>query len=142
MKEPSSRRPRVCSIMWSMLSRLGFLGILLVAVWVPAAAEDNMVRIQVEVRTLSDKPIDRAAVIVDFVEGRSVAKLGKKIIKHWEVRTNQEGIAKIPALPEGKVRIQVVALGYQTFGQTYDVQGDQQTIRVKLNPPQPQYSAH
>jgi hypothetical protein len=81
-------------------------------------------------------------VIVDFVEGRSVAKLGKKVVKHWEVRTNQEGVAKVPALPSGKVRIQVIAKGYQTFGQTFDVDGDQQTVQVKLNPPQPQHSAH
>jgi hypothetical protein len=80
--------------------------------------------------------------VVDFVEGRSVLKLGKKVITHWEVRTNQEGMAKVPALPQGKVRIQVIARGYQTFGQIYEVEEDEKTLTIKLNPPQPQHSEH
>jgi hypothetical protein len=103
---------------------------------------ETMTKLRIEVRTLGDKPVDRAAVIVNFVEGRSVVKLGKKIITHWELRTNQEGVAKVPALPEGKVRIQVNAKNYQTFGETFDVSGDDKTIVIKLNPPQQQYSAH
>ena len=101
-----------------------------------------MTKLKVEVRTLGDRPIDRAAVIVNFVEGRSVVKLGKKVITRWEVRTNQDGIAKVPALPEGKVRIQVNAKNYQTFGDLFDVEGEEKTIVIKLNPPQQQYSAH
>src|SRR6478735_4399304 len=105
-------------------------------------ADDPITKLRVEVRTQGDKPIDRAAVIVNFVEGRSVVKLGKKITTHWEVRTNQEGVAKVPAMPEGKVRIQVTAKSYQTFGQVFDVEGEEKTIVIKLNPPQQQYSAH
>jgi len=105
-------------------------------------ADDPIPKLRVEVRTQGDKPIDRAAVIVNFVEGRSVVKLGKKITTHWEVRTNQEGVAKVPAMPEGKVRIQVTAKSYQTFGQVFDVEGEEKTIVIKLNPPQQQYSAH
>ena len=105
-------------------------------------ADDPITKLRVEVRTQGDKPIDRAAVIVNFVEGRSVVKLGKKITTHWEVRTNQEGVAKVPAMPEGKVRIQVTAKSYQTFGQVFEVEGEEKTIVIKLNPPQQQYSAH
>lgn len=104
--------------------------------------DDDMTKLRVEVKTLSQKPIDRASVIVTFVEGRSVAKLGKKIRTRWELRTNQEGVAKIPEIPQGKVRVQVVARGYQTFGQTFEVDEPEQTLVIKLNPPQPQYSAH
>jgi hypothetical protein len=124
-----------------MLSRFGFLAALL-AVTLPLAVADEMTRIKVEVRTRGNRPIDRAAVVVDFVEGRSIAKLGKKVMTHWEVRTNQEGVAKVPALPQGKVRIQVIAKGYQTFGQTYEINEEEKTISITLNPPQPQYSAH
>ncbi len=108
----------------------------------PLAADPPMTRLRVEVKTLGDKPIERASVVVRFVEGRSVVKLGKKIVTSWEMRTNQEGVAKIPSLPQGKIQIQVIAKGYQTFGQTYDVSEEEKTIEVKLNPPQPQYSAH
>ena len=124
-----------------MLSRFAlFAAALLLSV--TAFAEDDTTRLKVEVQTLSGKPIDRASVIVKFVEGRSVAKLGKKIMTQWEVRTNQEGVAKVPQMPEGKVRVQVIAKGYQTFGQTFELSGPEKTLTIKLNPPQPPYSAH
>ncbi len=103
---------------------------------------DEETRLKVEVQTLTGKPVDRASVVVDFVEGRSVIKLGKKNRTHWEVRTNQEGVAKVPPLPEGKVRVQVIAKGYQTFGQTFEISGSEKTLTIKLNPPQRPYSAH
>lgn len=101
-----------------------------------------MTRLKVKVTTLSGKPVDRASVIVDFVEGRSIVKLGKKIITHWEVRTNQEGLAKVPELPQGTITVRVIAKGFQTFGEKIDVGEEDKTVDIKLNPPQQQYSAH
>jgi hypothetical protein len=105
-------------------------------------AATPMTKLKVEVQSLAGKPVDRAAVVVQFVEGRSIIKLGKKIHTRWEVRTNQEGIAKIPAIPQGKIRVQVIAKQYQTFGQIFDVDEEEKTLVIKLNPPQAQYSAH
>ena len=116
------------------------IGVLLLAVTL--VADPPMSKLRIEVKTLSDKPVERASVVVRFVEGRSVAKLGKKVIKNWETRTNQEGVVRIPSVPQGKVRIQVIAKGYQTFGEIFDVSEEEKTIEVKLNPPQPQFSAH
>src|SRR5438270_100253 len=123
-----------------MLLRL--TAVLALVVSVPAFAAAPMTKLKIDVRTLSDKPVDRAAVIVQFVEGRSIVKLGKKIQTRWEVRSNQDGLAKIPAIPQGKIRIQVIAKGYQTFGQVFDVDEEEKTLKIQLNPPQPQYSAH
>jgi len=44
------------------------------------AAQPPMTKLQIEVRNLSDKPIERASVVVRFVSGHSTMKLGKKII--------------------------------------------------------------
>ena len=107
----------------------------------PVLAAD-MTKIQVKVTNLDGKPVDRASVIVRFVSGRSVVKLGKEVMTHWEMRTNQEGLAKIPSLPQGKLLVQVIAKGYQTYGDTFEVEVPEKTIEVKLNPPQSQYSAH
>ncbi len=101
-----------------------------------------MTRLRIEVRNYNNKPIERASVVVRFVEGRSPAKLGKKVITQWELRTNQEGIVRVPPIPQGKVLVQVIAKGYQTFGQTFEVAEEEKTLEIKLNPPQPQYSAH
>ena len=114
----------------------------LCALALPALADQPMTKLRVEVKTVSGKPIDRASVVVRFIEGHSVIKLGKSIVTNWEMRTNQEGVAKIPSIPQGKIRIQVIAKGYQTFGKTFDVTEEEKTIDVKLNPPQPQFSAH
>jgi hypothetical protein len=105
-------------------------------------ADPPMTKLTVEVKTTGGKPVDRAGVIVRFVEGRSYIKLGKKIRTTYELRTNQEGLAKIPSIPQGKILVQVIAKGYQTFGQTFDVAEEEKTVEVKLNPPQEQYSAH
>ena len=124
-----------------MLSRRALLIALLVSALPPLTAAP-MTKLRIEVRNADDKPVDRASVIVQFVEGRSIVKLGKKIQTRWELKTNQEGIAKIPTIPQGKIRVQVYAKQYQTFGEVFDVDEEEKTLRVKLNPPQPQYSAH
>ena len=106
----------------------------------PASAADQT-KLKIVVTTRSGRPIDRADVIVRF-GGRSVVKLGKMVRTTWEMRSSQEGVAEIPDMPKGKIRIQVIAKGYQTFGDTFDVDEDERTIEIKLNPPQKQYSSH
>jgi 5-hydroxyisourate hydrolase-like protein (transthyretin family) len=101
-----------------------------------------MTKLSVHVTTLSGKPIDHADVVVKFVSGRSIVELGKKIMTSWEVRSNQEGMAKVPEIPQGTILIQVIAKGYQTFGQTFEVNQIEKTIEVTMNSPQEQYSAH
>jgi hypothetical protein len=107
-----------------------------------AADDDDMTRIRVEVKNLDEKPIERASVVVRFVQGRSVKKLGRKVIKSWEMKTNQEGVAKMPPLPQGEILVQVIAKNYQTFGERFTINEPEKTIEVTLNPPQPQYSVH
>ncbi len=51
-------------------------------------------------------------------------------------------MAKIPTIPQGKIRVQVIAKGYQTFGQDFEVNEEEKTLEVRLNPPQTQYSSH
>ena len=82
------------------------------------AAPAQTTKLRIEVRNLEDKPIDRASVRVVF-EGRSVAKLGKKVRTSWELKTNQEGVAAIPPLPQGNIMVQVIAKNYQTFGEKF-----------------------
>ena len=123
-----------------MISRRHFALIPLLAT--PLLADTPMTNLRVEVTNDIGKPVDRAAVIVRFVKGRSVAKFGKKMITNWEMRTNSEGWVKIPPIPQGEILVQVIARNYQTFGQSYEVNEEDRTIQVKLNPPQKQFSVH
>ncbi|HEY3740451.1 MAG TPA: carboxypeptidase-like regulatory domain-containing protein [Bryobacteraceae bacterium] len=121
-----------------MRIRIIFLVTLLL--WGSAAFAVEMTRIQVVVKNLDGKPIEHASVILKFVEGKS--KIGKKIMTTWEARTNQEGVLKVPSMPQGSIQVQVIAKGYQTFGQIIKVEEADKTIEIKLNPPQQQYSSH
>jgi hypothetical protein len=99
-------------------------------------------KLRIEVRNLEDKPVDRASVLVRF-EGRSITKLGgKKLKTSWEMRTNQEGVVSIPPVPQGQILVQVIAKGYQTYGEKIEINEEEKTIAIKLKPPQSQYSAH
>ena len=115
--------------------------ILSIAFFLPVLGAD-MTTLTISVKSQSGKPVEYASVIVKFVKGHSVAKLGKKIRKEWELRTNQEGIVKIPPIPQGTILVQIIAKDYQTFGQNFDVDEEQKTLDIRLNAPQPQYSAH
>jgi hypothetical protein len=108
----------------------------------PLLADPPMTTLRIEVKSLAGQPVERASVVVRFVQGRSVVKFGKKIRVNWETRTSMEGVAKIPPLPQGEIMIQVIAKGYQTFGGKFEVVEPAKTIEIKLNPPQPQYSVH
>jgi hypothetical protein len=111
------------------------------ALCVPAAADNDLTRLQIKVTDERGKPIDHANVRVVFKQGRRKLTLTK--IQHsWELKTSQEGIAKIPPIPKGDILIQVTAPFYQTFGKTFEIEEDERTVEVRMNPPQEQYSAH
>ena len=102
-----------------------------------------MTTLSIEVKSAeSGKPVERASIVVRFVSGRDKLKLNRKIRTSWETRTNEGGVAKLPPIPQGKILVQVIAKGFQTFGETYDVAEEEKIIEIKVNPPQPQYTAH
>lgn len=100
----------------------------------------NGTKLTVQVNSVeTGKPIDRASVIVRFRHGLNPVKM-KKIITSWETKTNQMGNVSIPEIPMGEITVQVIADHYQTFGDVYELNMPEQTIEIKLNPPQSQYS--
>ena len=132
----------------SMRNRDRFLGtlmvsaVLLTSLAASALAAAPMTKINIVLKNQAGKPVDHASVVVRFVQGHSVVKLGKAIRTTFELRSNQEGEARIPSIPQGKIRVQVIAKGYQTFGQIFDVTEEEKTLDITLNPPQQQYTAH
>ena len=116
--------------------------ILWLALALPLLAETPMTTLTIKVKNYSGKPVEDASITVRFIKGHSVVKLGKGIRREWDLHTNQEGIAKIPPIPQGTILIQVNAKNYQTFGDNFDVDTEQKTVEIKLKPPQAQFSAH
>ena len=90
-------------------------------------------RLTIEV-TGGDKNVvvESASVYVKFVE---VKKIGKDKKYELNVKTNREGIAHIPDPPLGKVLIQIVADGWKTYGQYYEVTDPGAIIKIHLDRP-------
>jgi hypothetical protein len=124
-----------------MKLRVVLLALFLALCW-SVSAESARTTIKVSVTNQYDKPVENAEVILDFLGSRQIAKGGMKKRVHWEVHTNQEGLAHFPPIPEGTVQLQVNKLHYQTFGKKVDVAGEEQLVEIKLDPPQSQYSSH
>src|SRR5580704_5866062 len=89
------------------------------------------VRLRIEV-TGANKPVDAASVYIRYVVKHA---MGKDEKVEMNVKTNPEGIALAPAVPLGKVVVQVVADGWKPYGQSIDATTDQQVVKVQLERP-------
>ncbi len=83
------------------------------------------------------KPIRNASVILHTVD-----KEGRQGKGGLQTKTDGEGRAMIPSIPYGKMRVQVIAHGMQTFGQDYEISQPEQEFVIKLKEPQEQYSIY
>jgi len=83
------------------------------------------------------KPVRNAAVIMHSVSSR-----GKQGRGGVELKTNGEGKTSFDGIPYGKLRVQVLASGFQTFGEDYDVTQPRMEFTIKLKRPQDQYSIY
>jgi hypothetical protein len=83
------------------------------------------------------KPVRNAGVVM-----HSVGKNSKQDRGGLELKTDAEGKASFDGVPYGKLRVQVLARGFQTFGEDYDVNQPTMEITVKLKRPDGQYSIY
>jgi hypothetical protein len=83
------------------------------------------------------KPVRNAAVILHFVE-----KHGKQGKAGFELKTDPDGKTHFDGVPYGTMRIQVIAPGFQTFGNDYAVTQPDQEITIRLKRPQGEYSIY
>ena len=95
------------------------------------------VRLEVTVlRETNGKPVENASVIFHpLADGRDNGNM--------ELKTNDDGKAIIDVLMmNSNVRLQVIAPGFQTYGQDYKVDKETMAIEVKLKRPSQQYSIY
>ncbi len=97
------------------------------------SSEPATVKLQIHVTTKDDKPVAEASVYVRFNESGGFLRHDK--LAELDLKTNQDGTAKVPAIPQGKIMIQVIAKGWHTYGQWYDISQEAQLIEIKLEPP-------
>jgi hypothetical protein len=85
----------------------------------------------------SGKPVRNAAVVLHPVNPK-----GKQERGGLELKTDPEGKANIDGIPYGPLRVQVLAHGYQTYGDDFDVSNSKTEITIKLKRPQGQFSVY
>jgi energy-converting hydrogenase Eha subunit F len=133
------------SMVLAMIAALGFGITLLVMVQQatvrPAMAQQDddegpMSDLQfLVVKDYNGKPIRNAAVVL-----HPVTRKGKQGMGGMELKTDNDGKTNIEGIPYGPLRVQVLAPGFQTFGEDYEINKPTLEITVKLKRPKKQYS--
>ena len=83
------------------------------------------------------KPVRNAAVVLHFV-----GKHAKQAKGGFELKTDPEGKTHFDGIPDGTLRVQVIAPGFQTFGNDYAINQAEQEITIRLKRPQGEYSIY
>lgn len=94
---------------------------------------NGMVKLKIDVLNPKGTPVANASVYVRFPESGGFIHHDK--LAEMNFKTNQDGSVKVPPVPQGKVEIQVIAPGWHTFGQWYDIDKEEQTVTIKLQEP-------
>jgi Carboxypeptidase regulatory-like domain len=126
-----------------MMRPLRFAGtlFLLIAVALPAWSQDDegptaSVKVVVLHET-TGKPVKNARVVLHPVNHK-----GKQTRGEMDLKTDEEGRTSVDGIPYGSVEVQVLAPGFRTFGQDYEVKQSSLEITVKLKRPGDQYSVY
>jgi hypothetical protein len=88
------------------------------------------------VRDTDAKPIENAAIVFHpMVNGKDEGNM--------ELKSNEDGKCVIDVLPIGdSVRLQIIARGFQTYGQDYKIDKDQMALEIRMKRPGEQYSIY
>lgn len=97
--------------------------------------ETSKITVQVS-KKFNGKPIMNAAVVFNpFKDGKDIGNL--------EVKTDPEGKATIDIIPTGSlVRVQVIANGFATFAEEYQVDEATKDIAIEMVRPREQVSSY
>jgi Carboxypeptidase regulatory-like domain len=138
-------RRGAASVQWLAMKRslrglVGMVLLLAVGALGGGMAQDDVPTSWLKFLVLRDhngKPVKNAAVIMHPVNAK-----GKQAKGGMELKTDTEGRTAFDGIPYGMLRVQVLAPGFQTYGEDYDVNKPEMEITIKLKRPQGQYSIY
>ena len=102
----------------------------------PAAQQTASVNLTV-VRDANGKPVKNAEVVLHLIDNH-----GKQKQEGLELKTHDDGKAEATGIPYGKVRIQVIAPGFKTYGEDISVDKPNLEFTIKLQKPAEQLSIY
>ena len=122
----------------SGMRRAILLAVLVVLVAMAALPQDESAALKfLVIRDYNGKPVRNASVVMHPVE-----KNGKQSRGGLQIKTDPDGKASFDGVPYGKLRVQVLAQGFQTFGDDYDVNKPEMEITIRMRRPSGQYSIY
>ncbi len=117
--------------------RIALIVIPLILALTAAAAENTSKLDFLVLKDSNGKPVRNASVVLHPVNSH-----GKQERGGLQLKTDADGKTSFDGAPYGKLRIQVLAPGFQTFGADYEVNQRSMEITIKLKRPQEQYSIY
>jgi hypothetical protein len=97
-------------------------------------APAGSVKLKILVTNPDGNPVANASVYVRYYKDGG-GMLHHQDLAELDLKTNQDGSVKVPLVPQGKIQIQVIAKGWHTFGEWYDVEKDEQSVAIQLQEP-------
>jgi len=91
----------------------------------------------VVLKDYNGKPVRNAAVVLHLVGDK-----GKQEKGGLELKTDADGRANYDGVPYGKLRVQVLMHGFQTYGGDYDIDRGTMEITIRMKRPEGQYSIY
>ncbi|HEX3156655.1 MAG TPA: carboxypeptidase-like regulatory domain-containing protein [Candidatus Angelobacter sp.] len=89
------------------------------------------------IRNSSGKPVKNAEVVIHLIDEH-----GKQKQEGLELKTHEDGKAEASGIPYGKVRIQVIAPGFRTYGDDFSIDQPNHEFTIKLEKPAEQLSIY
>jgi len=89
------------------------------------------------IRSASGKPVKNAEVVIHLIDNH-----GKPKQEGLELKTHDDGKAEATGIPYGKVRIQVIAPGFRTYGEDFSIDQPNLEFTIKLQKPTEQLSIY
>ena len=96
-------------------------------------APDGTVKLKIVVTNPRGTPVSNASVYVRYY--RDGGLMHKDQLAELDLKTGQDGMAKVPGVPQGKIQIQVIATGWHTYGEWFDIEKNEQTVSIQLQEP-------
>ena len=82
------------------------------------------------------KPVRNASVILHPVSKSGQSNAG------YQMKTDGDGKAGSDGVPYGMLRVQVIAPGFQTFGEDYTINEAEMNIEIRLKRPSDQFTIY
>jgi hypothetical protein len=120
----------------------GIVAVMLATAGVAVAQKDkddeptSLVKFVV-VKDDNGKPVRNAAVIM-----HPVSTDGRQEKGGMELKTDSDGKCDFDGIPYGKLRVQVLAHGFQTYGDDFNIDKPKFELTVKLKRPQGQFTVY